>query len=87
MKFILVVIGGLLFTHAVPYQSPANTRNLKVIIIRHAEKPPKGDNLTCEGLNRSLRLPAILNTKFGIPDYVYVPSLGMDKTTKHCFKR
>lgn len=55
----------------------------KVVIIRHGEKPAKGENLNCQGLNRSLQLPSILYAKFGIPDGIYVPSLGINTTTSH----
>jgi hypothetical protein len=63
-------------------QSGANDF-LKIIIIRHGENPVKGDNLSCQGLNRSLQLPAVLNSKFGIPNYTYVPALSHDAATKH----
>jgi hypothetical protein len=48
---------------------------LKVVIIRHGEKPKDGDNLNCMGLNRALKLPAVLDTVTGRPDYTYVPSM------------
>jgi hypothetical protein len=54
-----------------------------VVIIRHGEKPPNGRNLNCQGLNRSLKLPAILYSKFGIPGSIYVPSLDNDISTGH----
>ncbi|HWY33058.1 MAG TPA: hypothetical protein VNX68_00345, partial [Nitrosopumilaceae archaeon] len=54
-----------------------------VIIIRHGEKPLKGKNLNCQGLNRSLKLPAVLYSKFGIPGNVYVPSLDNNISTGH----
>ena len=60
--------------------------NLKVVIIRHAEKPANkdgGDNLSCQGQNRALQLPAALIKKIGKPDYTYVPALSMDKNTAH----
>ncbi len=57
--------------------------DLKVVIIRHGEKPKDGDNLSCQGENRALQLPAVLAQKFGKPDYVYVPALKNDDTTKH----
>ncbi len=57
--------------------------DLKVVFIRHGEKPEKGDNLTCKGLNRALQLPKVLHDKFGVPDYTYVPVLEMKKGTKH----
>ena len=54
-----------------------------VIIIRHGEKPAKGDNLTCKGLNRALGIPAVLTRQFSVPMYTYVPALKCDKETKH----
>ena len=56
---------------------------LKVVIIRHCEKPDSGSNCTCAGLNRALALPNVLDTVTGTPDYTYVPSLEMGKKTKH----
>ena len=57
--------------------------NLKVVIIRHGEKPEKGDNLSCQGQNRALALASVLHQKIGLPDYVYVPALDADDATKH----
>ncbi len=54
-----------------------------VVIIRHGEKPLKGKNLNCQGLNRSLKLPAVLYSKFGIPGSIYVPSLDNNVSTGH----
>lgn len=53
----------------------------KIIIIRHGEKPDKGDNLSCEGLNRSLQLPDVLYKKYGVPNAIFVPSLDMGRST------
>ena len=66
-------------------------KNLKVVIIRHGEKPANkpadksesGDNLSCQGQNRALQLPAVLIKKMGKPDYTYVPALKLDKYTAH----
>ena len=66
-------------------------KNLKVVIIRHGEKPAEasvkqadgGDNLSCQGQNRALQLATVLYQKIGKPDYTYVPALGMDKFTSH----
>ena len=62
-------------------------KSLKVVIIRHGEKPADksdgGDNLSCQGLNRALQLPAVLIKKIGKPDYTYVPALKLDKNTAH----
>ncbi|HTB30460.1 MAG TPA: histidine phosphatase family protein [Bacteroidia bacterium] len=57
--------------------------DLKIVFLRHGEKPEKGNNLTCKGLNRSLMLPALLSKKFGVPDFVYVPALTLGEKTKH----
>jgi hypothetical protein len=57
--------------------------NLKVVMIRHGEKPDPGDNLSCQGENRALKLPAVLYQKFNIPDYTYVPTLKTGDATKH----
>ena len=58
--------------------------NLKVVIIRHGEKPASGgDNLSCQGQNRATKLPEIITQKFGKPDYIYVPALKSDKSTAH----
>lgn len=53
----------------------------RVIIIRHAEKPEHGDNLSCKGLNRALQLPEVLNKKFGLPDAIFVPAVNTGKST------
>ncbi len=56
---------------------------LKVVIIRHGEKPIDGDNLSCQGMNRALQLPKVLHQKFQIPHHTYVPALDCDKSTSH----
>ena len=46
-----------------------------IVFFRHGEKPPGGlGQLTCQGLNRALALPAVLLGKFGSPDYLYAPN-------------
>ena len=56
--------------------------NLKVIIIRHGEKPSTGDNLCPKGLDRANQLPAVLDKVAGIPDYTYIPQVNTGKTTR-----
>jgi hypothetical protein len=58
--------------------------DLRVVLIRHAEKPKKGDNLTCQGLNRAMQLPALLHARFGVPSATYIPSMALGDSTKHC---
>lgn len=58
------------------------TLQLKIVIIRHGEKPAKGNNLDCQGLNRALALPPVLNNACGgAPNYTYVPKLVLGKKT------
>lgn len=72
---------ALLSFSGIAQAAPDN--NLKVVMIRHGEKPDPGDNLSCQGENRALQLPAVLYQKFNIPAYTYVPTLGQGKATKH----
>ncbi len=74
---LVTVFAQFIFLNAANAQKPLN-----VIIIRHAEKPDKGDNLSCQGLNRAMQLPGVLVTQFGVPDYAYVPAPSVGKTTK-----
>jgi hypothetical protein len=60
----------------------AQTNTLKLVFIRHGERPDDGDNLNCQGLNRSMLLPAVLMKKFGKPANIYVPALNLGKKTK-----
>lgn len=55
----------------------------RVVLIRHGEKPESGDNLSCQGEDRALRLPAVLHGKFGSPGHTYIPALGQGKSTHH----
>lgn len=56
---------------------------LRIVIIRHGEKPTEGDNLSCAGLNRALALPAVLNQLMpSPPNLTFVPVIGTnDKDT------
>jgi hypothetical protein len=78
----LFCFGFFIYGHSI---QPTKQQNgdLTIVFIRHGEKPEKGGNLTCKGLNRSLLLPAVINHKFGVPDFVYVPSLKMGDKTGH----
>ena len=74
---LLTVVSFLSITPSTHAQAP-----LTVIIIRHAEKPEKGDNLSCKGLNRAMQLPGVLIKQFGVPNYAYVPAPSVGKATK-----
>jgi len=45
-----------------------------IVLLRHAEKSPLGfGQLTCQGLNRALALPAVIAAQFGKPDAIFAP--------------
>lgn len=45
-----------------------------IVLIRHGEKPVQGlGQLDCQGLNRALRLPAVVRKLFGRPDAIFAP--------------
>jgi len=85
MRKIIVVLPAIMLTIIISlsvHSKPVNNVTVqKVIIIRHGEKPGKGDNLSCQGFNRSLQLPAVLFQQAGIPGNIYVPSLNLGKST------
>lgn len=55
-----------------------NTETL--VFVRHGEKPAAGfGQLSCQGLNRSLALPAVIAAKFGKPDAIFAPDPGQQK--------
>jgi hypothetical protein len=62
-------------------QTDSDSPSLRVVILRHAEKPAEGDNLSCQGLNRALALADVLYKKFKLPDHIFVPSIKTGKTT------
>ncbi|RKR80304.1 hypothetical protein BDD43_0401 [Mucilaginibacter gracilis] len=64
-------------------QSTTTAANLKIVLIRHGEKPLVGNNLNCKGLNRSRLLPAVITSKFGVPNFVYVPPMTLGNATLH----
>lgn len=46
-----------------------------IVFLRHGEKPSGGyGQLTCQGLNRSLALPSVLNSKYGTAQYIFAPN-------------
>jgi hypothetical protein len=62
-----------------------------VVCIRHGEKPAAGlGQLTCQGLNRALRLPQVLIGKFGKPDFIFAPDpnqMNHDPAGEFCYVR
>lgn len=67
----LLPIALLLFL----FSSAAARADETIVFFRHGEKPSDGlGQLTCQGLNRALALPAVLLSRFGMPSYLYAPN-------------
>lgn len=64
--------------------APPDSAGRLIVVIRHAEKPAQGLGLlTCQGLNRALRLPAFFQKKFPRPDYIFTPDPSVKATEIH----
>ena len=59
------------------------TESIRIVIVRHGEKPADGDNLSCLGWNRSVALARVLRVRFGVPELVFVSRPRFGKHTYH----
>lgn len=51
-----------------------------IVLLRHGEKPEAGlGQLNCQGLNRALALPRVLEAKYGKPDFIFAPDPATQK--------
>jgi len=54
-----------------------------IVILRHGEKPAAGlGQLSCQGLNRSLALPALLLARYGKPTAIFATNPALKKEDK-----
>jgi hypothetical protein len=62
-----------------------------IIMVRHGEKPAEGlGQLSCQGLNRALALPRVIESKYGKPDFIFAPDPAKQKNdngTKYDYVR
>ena len=66
-RLIALLLGSFIFASAVSARAEQT-----IVFLRHGEKPTAGlGQLTCQGLNRALALPAVLLGRFGAPDFLY----------------
>jgi len=65
----------------VAHQAFADTPAVETIVmVRHGEKPPQGlGQLDCQGLNRALALPAVIDAMFGRPAAIFAPNPSIQK--------
>ena len=83
LAFLVVACLGVVYGYTACMEGGGSIKHLKVVLIRHAEKPDGGDHLSCKGLNRSLALPGVLYPLIGRPDYTYVAKVSGGSSTSH----
>ncbi|MEO8999582.1 MAG: hypothetical protein ABI227_13610, partial [Rhodanobacter sp.] len=72
-KPLVALLAALTLTLAMSDASADQT----IVFLRHGEKPALGlGQLDCQGLNRALALPQVLQAKFGTPTAIYAPDPG-----------
>lgn len=81
MKSILILLFSVIINPLTGSTQKSSNTTIRVIILRHGEKPDKGDNLSCKGFNRALQLADVLQKKFGVPDRIYTPSPNLGGST------
>jgi len=83
-RLVLALLGGIVVTSAIaraqpPPPPPDATET--IVMIRHGEKPAAGlGQLNCQGLNRALALPAVLEKQFGKPAAIFAPNPSEQKS-------
>jgi hypothetical protein len=72
-KSLNALVAALALTLLMPVAHADQT----IVFLRHGEKPALGlGQLNCQGLNRALALPQVLQAKFGTPTAIYAPDPG-----------
>ncbi len=80
-RMVAAAVIVLYFSTALMAQSSSGNTVLTVYIIRHGEKPAKGNNLSCEGQYRALALADTLAVRVGTPNFSYVPKMKTGDST------
>ncbi|WP_205956368.1 histidine phosphatase family protein [Pantoea stewartii] len=76
MKNVFALLFGL--ATLIPLKASADST---FVFFRHGEKPDNASGqLTCKGLNRALKLPRVLLSRYGNPDALYASAPKEDKT-------
>jgi len=72
-----LALSALLFTGVAARSEVARET---IVFIRHGKKPEAGlGQLSCQGLNRALALPAVISNTFGKPDAIFAPDPAVQK--------
>jgi len=85
VRLVLALLGCIFAmsppVNAQPATPPDATET--IVLVRHGEKPAAGlGQLNCQGLNRALALPRVLETQFGKPAAIFVPNPSERKTDR-----
>jgi hypothetical protein len=76
----LVLLGGVALAISQPVLAADPVKTQTIALIRHGEKPPAGlGQLSCQGLNRALALPAVIRKMFGAPVAIFAPNPSEQK--------
>jgi hypothetical protein len=76
----VAVLGWPALLAAQPMPLPPDATET-IVMVRHGEKPAAGlGQLNCQGLNRALALPAVLEKRFGRPAAIFAPNPSEQKT-------
>ena len=86
-----LALAGLIAACALPAasasaaDSASGKREVETLVfVRHGEKPKPGLGLlTCQGLNRALKLPDFFAANFPRPDYIFAPDPSVKVTEIH----
>jgi hypothetical protein len=81
MRSLSMCLGLALLTTCISAtESKAEPLTETLVFIRHGEKPEAGlGQLSCQGLNRALALPAVIKAGFGKPDSIFAPDPSIRK--------
>jgi hypothetical protein len=73
--FGLIFVGVFIGSDLNGLRAEQSASTETIVFFRHGEKPEKEfGQLSCQGLNRALALPQVLESKFGKPDYLFAPA-------------
>src|SRR5580704_4442324 len=88
-RLVLTLLGCIVAVPWLASAQPATTET--IVMVRHGEKPAAGlGQLNCQGLNRALALPRVIESKYGKPDFIFAPDPAKEKNdggTKYDYVR
>ena len=75
-----LLLAATFLAAAAPFGAGESPATETIVLVRHGEKPEAGlGQLTCQGLNRALALPKVIQTLFGKPDFILAPDPAHSK--------